>query len=88
MHKIDKKLHSGLSLGPKDVFYWILNHFRKSKILTFMKFLSCYAVGYPNNHLTCEVKKCTLTAETIFQFTLSIVVYIKRKRKKYYSVVL
>ena len=57
MHKIDKKLHSGLSLGPKDVFYWILNHFRKSKILTFMKFLSCYGGSYPNNHLTWTVKK-------------------------------
>ena len=35
MHKIDKKLHSGLSLGPKDGFYWILDHFRKSKIFDF-----------------------------------------------------
>ena len=57
MHKIDKTLFSGLSLGPKDVFYWVLGHFRKSKILTFKKFLSCYAVSYPkDNSALCKQK--------------------------------
>ena len=53
MSKIHLRLVSGLSLDPKDVFYWFLGHFRKSKILIFMTFLSCYAVSYPRNHLTC-----------------------------------
>ena len=55
--KLMKKLHSGLSLGPKDVLYWFLDHFHKSKILTFVKFLSwLYAVAYPNNYLTCDIE--------------------------------
>ena len=41
------------SLDPKDVLYRFWDHFRKSKILNFVNFLSYYAVSYPANHLTC-----------------------------------
>ena len=48
LSQIHYRWFSRASLDPKDVFY----HFRKSKILNFVNFLSCYAVSYPNNHLT------------------------------------
>ena len=55
LFQIHNRRVSGASLDPKDVFYWFWSHFRKSKILNFVNFLSCYAVSYPDNHLTCKI---------------------------------
>ena len=56
LFQIHNRWVSGASLDPKDVLYRFWNHFQKSKILDFVNFSSCYAVSYPDNHLTWVTK--------------------------------